>query len=78
MARLVVDSGRHAKCYGREQANDHLIATTGVGRARSRGEIDATPSAATSPQPKIGLRSALIFENGGGFRPASLGDEPWQ
>ncbi|QNQ09870.1 DUF885 domain-containing protein [Sphingomonas alpina] len=38
--RLVVDSGMHAKRWSREQATDHLIATTGIARGRSQGEID--------------------------------------
>jgi uncharacterized protein (DUF885 family) len=38
--RLVVDSGMHAKRWTREQATDYLIATTGIARGRSQGEID--------------------------------------
>ncbi|MDF7776560.1 DUF885 family protein [Sphingomonas sp. AOB5] len=38
--RLVVDSGMHAKRWSREKATDHLIATTGIARGRSQGEID--------------------------------------
>lgn len=38
--RLVVDSGMHAKRWGREKATDYLIATTGIARGRSQGEID--------------------------------------
>ena len=38
--RLVVDSGMHAKCWSREKATDYLIATTGIARGRSQGEID--------------------------------------
>ena len=38
--RLVVDSGRHAKRWSREKATDYLIATTGIARGRSQGEID--------------------------------------
>ncbi|MBB3475144.1 DUF885 family protein [Sphingomonas sp. BK345] len=38
--RLVVDSGMHAKHWSREQATDYLIATTGIARGRSQGEID--------------------------------------
>ena len=38
--RLVVDSGMHAKRWSREQATDYLIATTGIARGRSQGEID--------------------------------------
>ncbi|SNS75873.1 Uncharacterized conserved protein, DUF885 familyt [Sphingomonas laterariae] len=38
--RLVVDSGLHVKRWSREKATDHLIATTGIARGRSQGEID--------------------------------------
>lgn len=38
--RLVVDSGMHAKRWSREKATDFLIATTGIARGRSQGEID--------------------------------------
>ncbi len=38
--RLVVDSGMHAKRWSREQATEYLIATTGIARGRSQGEID--------------------------------------
>ncbi|OYX51051.1 MAG: Tat pathway signal protein [Sphingomonas sp. 32-66-10] len=38
--RLVVDSGLHAKRWSREQATDYFIATTGIARGRSQGEID--------------------------------------
>jgi len=38
--RLVVDSGMHAKRWSRERATDFLIATTGIARGRSQGEID--------------------------------------
>ncbi len=38
--RLVVDSGMHAKRWSREKATDYLIATTGIARGRSQGEID--------------------------------------
>lgn len=38
--RLVVDSGMHAKRWSREQATDYFIATTGIARGRSQGEID--------------------------------------
>ncbi|WP_375270636.1 DUF885 family protein [Sphingomonas sp.] len=38
--RLVVDSGMHAKRWSREKATDYLIATTGIARGRSEGEID--------------------------------------
>ena len=38
--RLVVDQGMHAKRWSREKATDYLIATTGIARGRSQGEID--------------------------------------
>ena len=38
--RLVVDSGMHAKRWSREKATEYLIATTGIARGRSQGEID--------------------------------------
>jgi len=38
--RLVVDSGMHSKRWSREKATDYLIATTGIARGRSQGEID--------------------------------------
>ncbi|UVO51714.1 DUF885 family protein [Sphingomonas sp. SUN019] len=38
--RLVVDSGMHSKRWSREKATDFLIATTGIARGRSQGEID--------------------------------------
>jgi uncharacterized protein (DUF885 family) len=38
--RLVVDSGMHAKRWSREQATDYFMATTGIARGRSQGEID--------------------------------------
>lgn len=38
--RLVVDSGMHARRWSRERATDFLIATTGIARGRSQGEID--------------------------------------
>ena len=49
--RLVVDSGLHAKRWSRERATDFLIATTGIARGRSQGEIDrytVWPGQATS------------------------------
>jgi uncharacterized protein (DUF885 family) len=50
-ARLVVDSGMHAKRWSRERATDYLIKTTGIARGRSQGEIDrytVWPGQATS------------------------------
>ena len=38
--RLVVDSGMHAKRWSREKATEYFIATTGIARGRSQGEID--------------------------------------
>ena len=38
--RLVVDTGLHAKQWSREQATDYFMATTGIARGRSQGEID--------------------------------------
>lgn len=38
--RLVVDSGLHVKRWSREQATDYFMATTGIARNRSQGEID--------------------------------------
>lgn len=38
--RLVVDSGMHARRWSREQATDYFMATTGIARGRSQGEID--------------------------------------
>ena len=49
--RLVVDSGLHAKRWSREKATDYFIATTGIARGRSQGEIDrytVWPGQATS------------------------------
>ena len=49
--RLVVDSGIHAKRWSREKATDYFIATTGIARGRSQGEIDrytVWPGQATS------------------------------
>ncbi len=49
--RLVVDSGMHAKRWSREKATDYFIATTGIARGRSQGEIDrytVWPGQATS------------------------------
>ena len=49
--RLVVDTGLHAKRWSREKATDYFIATTGIARGRSQGEIDrytVWPGQATS------------------------------
>ncbi|NJC33747.1 uncharacterized protein (DUF885 family) [Sphingomonas jejuensis] len=49
--RLVVDTGLHHKRWSRERATDYLIATTGIARGRSQGEIDrytVWPGQATS------------------------------
>jgi uncharacterized protein (DUF885 family) len=39
-ARLVVDTGLHAKRWTREQATDYMVQTTGFARARSQREIE--------------------------------------
>ncbi|HET9511219.1 MAG TPA: DUF885 family protein [Sphingomonas sp.] len=39
-ARLVVDTGIHAKRWTREQATDYMVATTGFARARSQREVE--------------------------------------
>ncbi|WP_420143445.1 DUF885 domain-containing protein [Sphingobium sp.] len=72
--RLVVDSGMHAKRWSREKATDYLIATTGIARGRSQGEIDrytVWPGQACSY--KIGhtvwtqLRDEVKKKQGAGF-----------
>ncbi|MDQ1231306.1 DUF885 family protein [Sphingomonas sp. SORGH_AS_0879] len=74
--RLVVDSGMHAKRWSREKATDYLIATTGIARGRSQGEIDrytVWPGQACSY--KIGhtvwtrLRDAAKAKAGAGWDP---------
>ncbi len=50
-ARLVVDTGLHAKRWNRAQATDYMVNTTGFPRPRSQREIDrycASPGQATS------------------------------
>jgi uncharacterized protein (DUF885 family) len=39
-ARLVIDTGLHAKRWSREQATDYMVATTGFARARSQREVE--------------------------------------
>ncbi|MFD1787660.1 DUF885 domain-containing protein [Sphingomonas floccifaciens] len=39
-ARLVVDTGIHAKRWSREQATDYMVATTGFARPRSQREVE--------------------------------------
>jgi uncharacterized protein (DUF885 family) len=39
-ARLVVDTGLHAKRWSREQATDYMVETTGFARARSQREVE--------------------------------------
>jgi uncharacterized protein (DUF885 family) len=39
-ARLVVDTGLHAKRWSREQATDYMVATTGYARPRSQREVE--------------------------------------
>ncbi|WCT74919.1 DUF885 family protein [Sphingomonas naphthae] len=50
-ARLVVDSGIHAKKWTREQATDYLVTTTGFARPRAQREVErycTMPGQATS------------------------------
>jgi uncharacterized protein (DUF885 family) len=77
--RLVVDSGMHQKRWSREKATDYLIATTGIARGRSQGEIDrytAWPGQACSY--KIGhtvwvrLRDAVRAKQGARFDPRAF------
>jgi uncharacterized protein (DUF885 family) len=77
--RLVVDSGMHHKRWSREQATDYLIATTGIARGRSQGEIDrytAWPGQACSY--KIGhtvwarLRDQVKRKQGARFDPRAF------
>ncbi|URW76006.1 DUF885 family protein [Sphingomonas donggukensis] len=79
--RLVVDSGMHAKRWSREKATDYLIATTGIARGRSQGEIDrytVWPGQATSY--KIGhtkwveLRDAAKARAGATWDPRAFHD----
>ncbi len=39
-ARLVIDTGLHAKRWSREKATDYMVATTGFARPRSQREIE--------------------------------------
>jgi uncharacterized protein (DUF885 family) len=39
-ARLVVDTGLHAKRWSREQATDYMVQTTGFARPRSQREVE--------------------------------------
>src|SRR6185503_20435816 len=39
-ARLVVDTGLHAKRWSREQATDYFVATVGFTRTRAQREIE--------------------------------------
>ena len=77
--RLVVDSGMHDKRWSREKATDYLIATTGIARGRSQGEIDrytVWPGQACSY--KIGhtvwvkLRDAVKAKQGTAFDPKAF------
>ncbi len=77
--RLVVDSGLHHKRWSREQATEYFIATTGIARGRSQGEIDrytAWPGQACSY--KIGhtvwvrLRDAVRRKQGAKFDPRAF------
>ncbi|ATY31955.1 DUF885 domain-containing protein [Sphingomonas psychrotolerans] len=79
--RLVVDSGLHHKRWSREQATDYFMATTGIARGRSQGEIDrytVWPGQACSY--KIGhtmwvrLRDKAKAAQGAKFDPRSFHD----
>ena len=39
-ARLVIDTGLHAKRWSREKATDYMVATTGFARPRSQREVE--------------------------------------
>ena len=39
-ARLVIDTGIHAKRWSREQATDYMVSTTGFARPRSQREVE--------------------------------------
>ena len=39
-ARLVIDTGLHAKRWSREQATDYMVSTTGFARPRSQREVE--------------------------------------
>ena len=39
-ARLVIDTGLHAKGWSREKATDYMVATTGFPRARAQREVE--------------------------------------
>ncbi|AQR73387.1 DUF885 family protein [Sphingomonas sp. LM7] len=79
--RLVVDSGLHHKRWSREQATDYFMATTGIARGRSQGEIDrytVWPGQACSY--KIGhtmwirLRDKVKAKQGAAFDPRAFHD----
>ena len=80
-ARLVVDTGIHAKRWSRERATDYLVATTGFARGRSQREIDrycVGPAQALSY--KVGhtqwtrLRDAVKAKQGASFDPKAFHD----